>query len=266
MKICKTHHFGPVTGYELGFSPIGRPLMTVFFYHVDGLIIDTGQRHMRQAVFDILDRHRPDRILLTHHHEDHSGNAGAVRSRYEVDVMGHSLTAQKLAGPFKIRAYQHLVWGKSDPAPVLPAAEIRTRSGRLIPIHTPGHSRDHTVYLNTDQGWLFSGDLYLGDRIKYFLADENIHDQIVSLKTILDHDFDALFCCHHPSVKNGKARLEKKLAFLQDFCGAVHHLRQKGMAESDIIRQLDRHQERLVKWVTLGNACFANMVRSALKN
>ncbi|MFZ3045951.1 MAG: MBL fold metallo-hydrolase [Desulfatirhabdiaceae bacterium] len=266
MKICNHHDFGPVTGYELGYSPIGRPLMTVFFYLVDGLVIDTGQRHMRQAVFDILDRRRPDRVLVTHHHEDHSGNADAISARYDIAVMGHFLTAQKLAHPFKIRPYQHLVWGKADPVHIIPAnSSIQTRSGHLVPIHTPGHSKDHTVYLETQHGWLFSGDLYIGDRIKYFRADESMHDQIDSLKTILKCDFDALFCCHHPSVTNGKRRIQNKLAFLEDFFGTVQQLRQNGMVEKAIIQQLDRHQDRLVRWVTLGNACFANMVRSALK-
>jgi hypothetical protein len=36
------------------------------------------------------------------------------------------------------------------------------------------------------------------------------------------------------------------------------------MLPRDIVKRLDRKTDRLVKWVTLGNACFANMVYSAL--
>lgn len=33
-------------------------------------------------------------------------------------------------------------------------------------------------YLESQHGWLFSGDLYLGERIKFFRSDEKIDQQI----------------------------------------------------------------------------------------
>ena len=120
------------------------------------------------------------------------------------------------------------------------------------------------MYLETRNGWLFSGDLYLGDRIKYFRSDEKFRDQMDSLKTVLTLDFNALFCGHNPIPEDGKARLAAKLSFLEDFFGRVTDMNQKGMTESEIIARLDLKQDRLVKWVTLGNACFANMVKSVL--
>ena len=36
-------------------------------------------------------------------------------------------------------------------------------------------------------GWLFSGDLYLGDRIEFFRTDEKIDQQIQSLQIVLQH-------------------------------------------------------------------------------
>jgi hypothetical protein len=77
-------------------------------------------------------------------------------------------------------------------------------------------------------------------------------------------DFNALFCGHHPIPKGGKARLAAKLAFLEDFYGQVMDFNQKGLIESEIISRLDLKQDWLVKWVTLGNLSFANMVRSVL--
>ena len=85
-----------------------------------------------------------------------------------------------------------------------------------------------------------------------------------SLKTVLTLDFNALFCGHNPIPKGGKDRLAAKLAFLEDFYGRVTDLNRKGLTESEIIARLDLKQDRLVKWVTMGNACFANMVRSVL--
>jgi glyoxylase-like metal-dependent hydrolase (beta-lactamase superfamily II) len=266
MNICRKINFGPVTAYQLGYSPIGPPLMSVYMYVVDTVVIDTAQRHMRTAVIGMLKDHAAiERILLTHHHEDHTGNAAQIRRTFSAEVLGHPLTADKMNGKLNIRFYQHLVWGKAGQVPVTPLPDrIDTGCCRLMPIHTPGHSKDHTVYLETRNGWLFSGDLYLGDRIKYFRSDEKFSEQIASLKTVLTHDFNALFCGHHPIPKGGKARLAHKLAFMEDFYGQVMDLNQKGLCASEIIARLDLKQDRLVKWVTMGNACFANMVRSIL--
>lgn len=269
MKTIRIHRFGPVTGFELGYSPIGKPLMTVYSYRVGAVMIDTAQANMREVLFDLIQKDRPpELILLTHHHEDHSGNAAAVSKRFGIPVMGHPLTAGKLSSHFRIRLYQHLVWGKSSPLTVQPIATddapIQIGAHRLLPIHTPGHSKDHTVYLDRENGALFSGDLFLGERIKYFRADENIRDQIASLQKVLTFDFDALYCCHHPCETGGRERMARKLAFLVEFCETVQGLHRKGMLPRDIVKQLDRKADRLVKWVTLGNACFANMVYSAL--
>ncbi len=266
MKICRKINFGPVTAFQLGYSPIGPPLMSVYMYVVDTVLIDTAQRHLRTEVIGMLKCHGPiKRILLTHYHEDHSGNAAQIRRTFSAEVLGHCLTAEKMNGRLNILPYQHLIWGKAGRVPVVPlCGSIDTGGYRFLPVHTPGHSKDHTVYLETCNGWLFSGDLYLGDRIKYFRSDEKFRDQIKSLKTVLALDFNALFCAHHPIPEGGKARLAAKLSFLEDFYGRVWDLKQKGLSESEIIARLDLKQDRLVKWVTLGNACFANMVRSVL--
>jgi glyoxylase-like metal-dependent hydrolase (beta-lactamase superfamily II) len=265
MNICRKKDFGPVTAYQLGFSPIGPPLMSVHMYVVDTVLIDTAQYNMHADVMSMLKDHTVDMILLTHYHEDHSGNAAAIQRKFSADVLGHHLTAEKMNGGLNILPYQHLVWGKARQIKVAPLPD-RIDTGRysFIPIHTPGHSKDHTVYLETRNGWLFSGDLYLGDRIKYFRSDEKFSDQIASLKSVLALDFGSLFCGHHPILKNGKSRLAAKLAFLEEFYGKVLELNQKGLCASEIISLLDPKQDTLVKWVTMGNACFANMVRSAL--
>ena len=126
-----------------------------------------------------------------------------------------------------------------------------------------GWVKDHTVYLEEENGWLFSGDLYLGYHIKYFRSDERLIDQITSLKKILKFDFDALFCAHNPRLENGRARLKNKLQFLEDLYGNIHLLIQKGFSAREVIKKLDPKNDRLIKWITMGNVSFANMVRSA---
>jgi len=265
MNLIKTRHFDGVEMIQLGYGPVGPPLMAVFLYVVDGLVIDTAQHHMARAVERLLREKPLDRILLTHHHEDHSGNAAMISNWHALPVMGHPLTAEKLNSGFPIRPHQRWVWGKAPAVTVTPLeGPIETDHFRLESVHTPGHSKDHTVFFEKQRGWLFSGDLYLAERIKFFRADEDFGDQIASLKKVLALDFDALFCGHNPSVENGKQKLRSKLQFLEDLYGRIRSFLREGLSEKAIIRKLDVRRDRLVKWLTLGNMSFANMIKSAI--
>lgn len=267
MNIIKQYTFGDVEAFQLGFSPVGPPLMSVFFYVAGRTVIDTAQRNMQKYVLELLKNKKPARLLLTHHHEDHSGNAAAISQMHHIPVMGHPLAAKKMDAPFRILPYQHYIWGRTTPVNIRPlSSAIETGRFRFKPIHTPGHSKDHTVYLEAQKGWLFSGDLYLGDKIKFFRSDERITDQISSLKTVLEFDFESLFCGHRPCTKNGKTHLKNKLDFLENFYGNVLMLMQKGISEKEIIRKMGNGADRKVKWVTMGNASFANMVRSVIRS
>jgi glyoxylase-like metal-dependent hydrolase (beta-lactamase superfamily II) len=265
MNVIETDQFEQVQMIRLGYGPIGSPLMSVWMYVLDGLVIDTGQHQMAKAVKTLLREKKISRIALTHHHEDHSGNAAMLCSLHAIPVMGHPLAAAKLKRGFAIRPYQYLVWGKAPAVAVLPlTGVIETERFSLLPIKTPGHSKDHIVFLEKQHGWLFAGDLYLGERIKYFRSDERLGDQIASLKKVLQFEFDALFCAHNPCLTNGKSRIRNKLQFLEDFSGQVKHLAAKGFSERAVIKAMDPAKDRLTKWITMGNVSFANMVRSAM--
>lgn len=267
MKTIKHKTYGDVSSWKLGVSLAGKPVMTSLFYMVDHLVIDTGIAHLRKEVLDLLEGRQPAKVLLTHCHEDHSANAAAIRDRFQVDVFGHPYTVIKMASKQIILPYQRLLWGKAqrlemkEVPPVIESDRYRFQT-----IHTPGHSKDHTVYLEAEQGWLFSGDLYLADKIKYFRADENIYDELGSLKNILSFDFDTLFCCHNPQTEGVKQKLQTKLDYLENFVGEIRSLLDRGMTEKEIIEQLDRKDDRMIKWITMGNMSFANMVRTTVRH
>ncbi len=173
--------------------------------------------------------------------------------------------AEKLRNSFNILPYQRYLWGKASPVDVRTLdSTLTTDRFTFIPIYTPGHSKDHTVYFEEENGWLFSGDLYLAERIKYFRADEKFLDQINSLKKVLELNFDVLFCSHNPCLKKGKLKLKNKLQFLEDLYGRIRSFLQEGLSEKAIIRKLDARNDRLAKWLTLGNVSFANMIKSAI--
>lgn len=168
---------------------------------------------------------------------------------------------------YPVLPYQKYVWGRTTPVPVQGLPDrIDTTLGPLIPVPTPGHSRDHTAYFLPDQGILFSGDLYLGDRIKYFRSDENLIHEIASLKRVLDLDFDQLLCGHNPKKQRGKAHIRAKLEFLEDLCGRVVDCRDKGYAEKEIFARLGLTEDRFTKWFCFGNVSMMHGVRSILRH
>lgn len=264
-NIIREHRFEDIRGFEFGVTFWGKPFFTVFLYYIDGILIDTGQKRMRKDILRVLDNFSFSRIILTHHHEDHSGNAAVLKSIQRVPVLAHPETVEKLKRPFKILPYQKVMWGDMTPVECLPLPEsIETDKYCLEPIHTPGHSKDHTVFIEERKGWLFTGDLYLGDRIKFFRSDERMAETIESLKKVLTYDFDTILCSHHPRNSGGKEHLRRKLEFLENFHQTVLALHAQGFIETEILKQMDMKEETLMKVLTCGNVSRINMVRSSL--
>jgi len=180
-------------------------------------MIDTGQSHMQKEVLKIAGDHNIKRIFLTHHHEDHSGNAAAIKLGYDTTVFGHPLTKEKMKVSFHILSYQKYVWGKSAPLKIeLVPKKIETALGEMVPVHTPGHSKDHTAFFLKDEGVLFSGDLYLADKIKFFRFLEELYGniimfwekgysekQIFSALKLKEDYFIKYFCFGNVSMING---------------------------------------------------------------
>jgi glyoxylase-like metal-dependent hydrolase (beta-lactamase superfamily II) len=268
MRFCRTYPFDyGIQGFMLGWSLAGPPLMTVYCYIFDSIMIDTGLSHMEKAVVHIACENRVRRVFLTHHHEDHSGNAAAIHGSLSADIYGHPLTCEKLQKPFSILPYQKYVWGRSTTVGVKSFPdEIDTPLGKLVPVHTPGHAKDHTSFFLPERGILFSGDLYLADRIRYFRSDEDMGTQIESLKAVLQLDFDILLCAHYPKRKNGIQHVRKKLEFLEDLFGSIIDLWEKGLPEKRIFHELKLKEDHFMKFFCFGNVSMLNGVRSAIRH
>jgi hypothetical protein len=64
MDIKEKHIFGEVEAYKFGFGPLGPPLMSVFLYYLDGLVIDTAQSHMEKNVIGALKEKKQKKFCL----------------------------------------------------------------------------------------------------------------------------------------------------------------------------------------------------------
>ena len=137
-----------------------------------------------------------------------------IKDRFGMPVLGSQLTTLAIQRKFYLAPFQRLAWGSPRPK-TLEVMEDEITCGdytlRLFP--APGHSHDMTVFLEPNRGWLFSGDLYLASRVKFFRDDEDFAQSMASLKKILELDFDALFCAHNPKPAQGKKYLKEKLQY-----------------------------------------------------
>ena len=86
---------------------------------------------------------RLDMILLTHHHDDHTGGVPALAARYHPLVVGNAADAHRLP--------------KLDSA-VHEGELVDFGAARVRVLDTPGHTRGHIAYYIADGGILLPGD------------------------------------------------------------------------------------------------------------
>ncbi|MCO5234199.1 MAG: MBL fold metallo-hydrolase [Chitinophagales bacterium] len=256
-------------GYRFSVYRFNKNVQTVYVYFLGDTLIDTGQSHSRDIVIKSLENHNVKKIILTHHHEDHSGNASFLSNLFKIPVYGHAQTVGFLKNGMKLSPLAKYLTGNVDSVNVLKIDNnqlIDTGLTQLQAIHTPGHSVDHFAYYSKEKGWLFSGDLYVADKIKYFADFESMKQQIESLQLLTNLDFDTLLCSHNPKLKNGKLHLQKKLQDFQDFYGTVVDLYNKGYNIEAILKKTGRRENSVYSILTMGSFCATNMVKSVLKD
>lgn len=262
------HHDG-VDYYRCSVYRLNKNVQTVYTFLVDDVLIDTAQRHNRENIYGILKDKSIHKILLTHHHEDHSGNLNYLMRKFKIDAYGHPIAQSILSKGYEISPLSSYFSGKVEKANIKSINDgdmIETAKHQLKAIYTPGHCDDHICYYEANEGWLFSGDLYVADRIKYFAKFESLLTQIESLKKLVQLDFDALFCSHNPKVKNGKKHLQTKLNFFEEFAQTVILYKQQGLEQKEIFQKMGLKENYVNKYITLGEFCAENMVYSVLRD
>ncbi|MFN8283506.1 MAG: MBL fold metallo-hydrolase [Chitinophagales bacterium] len=263
------YEFENVHYYRFSVYRLGSNVQTVYTFVLDDLLIDTAQRFNRENILKVAQDHEISTIILTHHHEDHSGNVAFLMKQLHVDAYAHPETVRILKKGYSISVLGKLMNGNVDRAllnPILETDLIETKNYSLQPIFTPGHCHDHYCYFEKNHGYLFSGDLYVADKIKYFAPYESIFTQMDSLKKLLQLDFDVLFCSHNPKTENGKKRLQNKLNFFEDFVGTVSKYKEEGHSSSEILAKMGNKENVFYKVITFGDFTAENLVKSALND
>ncbi|PWJ44948.1 MBL fold metallo-hydrolase [Sediminitomix flava] len=257
-----------VQGFKFGYAPFGKPSLFVHTYFIDGLLIDTGQRKLHKQIIASTKDLPVEKIFITHHHEDHTGNIPSLQKLHQCPVYSSEKTSELMKNPPRLSFIQKVMYSQReayhDLIPIKDKVSTNNFEFEIIPI--PGHASDMVALYEPNRKWLFSADLYINSYIGYFLSNESISDQIESTQRILKLDFDTLFCAHNPQLQNGKIQLEKKLRFMENFFDDVAKLHTKGFSENEIFKTLNLKENHLVKILSNENLSKMNMVRSVIRD
>jgi glyoxylase-like metal-dependent hydrolase (beta-lactamase superfamily II) len=255
---------GKVTKFRLGRTLFGRCFYFTAAYLVDGLMVDTGCAHTVRELTEALKGHRVHTVVNTHSHEDHVGANHALQAQFGARILAHPDALPVLEQPRNVhlRPYQHVLWGYPEPSAAEPVQEaVDTERHRFRVIHTPGHSPDHICLFEPRQGWLFSGDAYVGGRDKVLRLDYNVWQIIDSLKKLAGLEPQVMFAGSGSIRNDAREELARKILYLEDIGGRVLALNRKGWSRHRISSKI-LGREMLIEFYTLGHFSGKNLVRS----
>lgn len=249
-----------------GFVKFQSVRLNVHCFEVDGVLIDTGAASLLEEFKPFFNTIDVDQVMLTHYHEDHTGGAHFLQTEYNLPVFMNDTRIAECTSKANYPLYRKLFWGTRKPFEAQPLNDnFTSRTGRWKVIPTPGHTDDHSAFLNEDTGQLFSGDLYVTPKTKVVLREESIPQIISSLERAISLDFQEMYCNHAGYIENGKEALKQKLNFLKELSGKIELMADEGNTPSEITNQLFDKKYPIIK-LSLGEWDSAHIVTSVLKN
>jgi len=207
----------------------------VFVYMVDGLLIDSGPEILQEELLPYFQCNSFDQLVLTHNHEDHTGNAAWIQKNLAKPI---SIRANGLAGCLvdgDYPAYRRMTWGGRkafSPQPIRSVIQSKNLDWQVI--HTPGHADDHIALYNEERKMLFTGDLYVAARTKVSMTTESIPQIMSSIQLLLEYEFDAIYCSHAGYLENGRELMNQKLRYLEGMSLKAKELAGGGASPQEI--------------------------------
>ena len=257
---------GFVNSIRMTSQFLGLPIYKVNAFFVDGLLIDTGFAFGRDRFLKLLDTLHPDIVANTHHHEDHTGNNFWIRKKYGLLPLAHPKTFFYLQDPSQwVPWYRRLVWGcphSSETGEL--DSKIQTKNFLFLVIPTPGHSDDHICLFEPNERWLFSGDLFLSEQMKYLREEENIFSIIDSLKKVAALHPKKMFCAFNGSIDHPMDAIHKKIEYLENLQKEVEEGFGQGLSPREIQRRLLGRGDQMC-FITAGEISKGNLINAFLR-
>ncbi len=260
---------GPVRKFHLARTLWGRGRYFTACYWVDGVMVDTGCAYTVKELLRSMDGLKVDLIINTHSHEDHIAGNDAFQHRDGTPVLAHPLALPVLSEPRKrqpLRMYQKVMWGYPGPSrgePIGRSVDINNLHFQVI--HTPGHSVDHICLFESNHGWLFTGDAFIGGKDRALRADYDIWSIMASLRKMASLEASCVFTGSGSIKKAPQHEIQEKIAYLEETAERVWDLHNKGHSYSRIRERLFG-REMMLNYITLGHFSGRNLVRSFIED
>lgn len=263
--MLRTDTHGPVTRIEMARTIMGRPVFTVSAYMLGDTLVDSGCAAAAAELVDWSRTHGVRRAVHTHYHEDHTGGDARLIAELGVEVFATPETAAQLRAFYRLPLYRLLTWGQPgnvEASPIGGEVMVGGHPFRVIP--TPGHCPDHVCLYQPENGWLFSGDLFISARAKYLRRGEDAWRILSSLRRVRGLEPRTMMCSHSGFIANPEAAITAKVRYWEDLAEKGAALRRRGESDREITRRL-LGREGFLSWFSAGDFSKLNLMRSLLR-
>ena len=258
--MIRVERHGDVTRFELASVASRLVGYSSSMYLVRGALVDCGFHGVARDVAFVLQREWPRGVLLTHHHEDHAGNAELV-ARAGIPIAAAADTLAALRAPRAIRFYRRFTWRSMPP---LRATVRPFEDDDLALIAAPGHSGDHHVVWDNATGTLFGGDLYLGVKVRVAHPGEDPYLLVATLRRIAALGAERLFDAHRGYVPTPTPLLLAKADWTEETIAAIERQLDAGRSDGEIVRDV-LGGESIPGYFSGGDYARGNFVRAVRK-
>lgn len=269
--MLKYQKHGIVTVFRMGRHIAGNEKWVLYLTHaylIDDTLIDTGTIAVNQEWKQVMNDFFIRQVVNTHHHEDHIGNNHLFQDNCGATVYAHREALPFINEPNKIELqfYRKIVWQRPLPAMAKPVGEVVDTGKRILKvIPTPGHSPDHICLYEPIQGFLFSGDIFCGQRLVYMRADEDFALTLCSLKCLANLEVKTVFCGLKGAIDNGAVVIRNKIRNMERLRDQVHALRKQKLSPTAIKQKILGPEDKM-SLITRGHFSKQNVIDSILES
>ncbi len=254
-----------IQSFKLNVQTLGQKL-PVYIFQVDDVLVDTGPYSMKNEVRTIFKELQIQRVIHTHHHEDHTGNSSWIERFYSIPQWIHPLGVNKCNQSTKLPFYRAMFWHNRPAFHPKPLQEdvFETEHHSFQIVHTPGHAQDHIVLIDEEKGICFSGDLYLFHSPTSNFSFESVPELIRSINKTLEYSFKEVYCSHQGYLKHGRELLEKKRDYLLHLQESVTKAYMDGKTPKEIRKHL-LPKNKLFQYISFFENSPSHTVKSIIK-